>query len=396
MDALGRQGPGLLMRPARTVLVLGGGVGGATAARHLRRRLPKGDRVILVDRENHHLFQPSLLWQMTGARRREQFQRSLGRLDRRGIEILRGEVTAIDPATRRVRVGDRDLAADAIIVALGAEYDEAKIPGLAQSGHNAYSPQGAQEAHAALSTFAGGRVVILTAAPAYKCPAAPYEAAMLVRDYLERRGVDAEVHLVAAEPGPMGTAGPVVSAAVRTMVESTGIRYAPQHQVVAVDSGTRRIRFADETEIAYDLLIYVPPHRAPSAVRNSGLVDASGWIPVDPHTLATSYGSVYAIGDVTNIPLQSGKSLPKAGVFAHAQADVVAENLVAAWSGQEPTRRFDGVGACFIETGDGRAGYGAGDFYASPLPTMRLRAPSRLWHWGKVLFEKWWLRPSAW
>jgi sulfide:quinone oxidoreductase len=100
---------------------------------------------------------------------------------------------------------------------------------------------------------------------------------------------------------------------------------------------------------------------------------------------------VYAIGDVTSIPLPSGKSLPKAGVFAHAQAEVVAANIAGEWSGREPERVFDGKGGCFIETGRGRAGYGSGDFFAEPVPSMRLHRPARWWHWGKVLFEQRWL-----
>jgi sulfide:quinone oxidoreductase len=99
---------------------------------------------------------------------------------------------------------------------------------------------------------------------------------------------------------------------------------------------------------------------------------------------------VFAIGDIAAIPIPSGKALPKSGVFAHRQAEVVAENLAAEWAGRTPGRTFDGSGACFIETGSGRAGYGAGDFYADPAPKMTLHAPSRLWHLGKVAFEKWW------
>ena len=117
----------------------------------------------------------------------------------------------------------------------------------------------------------------------------------------------------------------------------------------------------------------------------------SGWVSVDRGTLATSFPGVYAIGDVTSIPLASGKPLPKAGVFAHAQAEVVAAEIAALWKGGTPISPFDGKGGCFIETGSGRAGFGSGDFYADPVPTMQLHPPSRRWHWGKVLFEKRWL-----
>jgi sulfide:quinone oxidoreductase len=104
--------------------------------------------------------------------------------------------------------------------------------------------------------------------------------------------------------------------------------------------------------------------------------------------METRYPGVHAVGDVTMIPLTMGKPLPRAGVFAHRQAEVVARNIARAWDGKGTESRFDGHGACFIETGDGQAGFGSGDFYGEPSPTVRVREPSRLWHAGKVLLEK--------
>jgi sulfide:quinone oxidoreductase len=79
-------------------------------------------------------------------------------------------------------------------------------------------------------------------------------------------------------------------------------------------------------------------------------------------------------------------------VFANAEAEVVATNIASAWAGRGVRRTFDGEGQCFLETGDGRAGLGAGNFYAEPAPNVKLHPPSRWWHWGKVLFERRWLR----
>ena len=96
---------------------------------------------------------------------------------------------------------------------------------------------------------------------------------------------------------------------------------------------------------------------------------------------------MYAIGDNTQLPLGIGKPLPRAGVFAHAQALVVADNIAAAIQGRPATAVFDGHGGCFIETGFGKAGYGTGDFYAEPAPAVTLRSPSRRHHLAKVAFE---------
>jgi sulfide:quinone oxidoreductase len=195
----------------------------------------------------------------------------------------------------------------------------------------------------------------------------------------------------AAEPGPMMVAGLTVSAGVRAMVEAQGIGYHPEHQVKSINPGARRIDFANGASADFDLLLYVPPHRAPAAVADAGLTNESGWVPVDRHTLATKYPGVFAVGDITVIPLKMGRPLPKAGVFAHGQAEVVAHNIACQWTGKGDPRRFEGEGMCFIEAGSGRAGMGRGNFYAEPLPDVRLHQPSLLWHGAKVLYEKYWL-----
>jgi sulfide:quinone oxidoreductase len=395
---------------AKTVVVLGGGVGGVVAATVLRRGLPEPHRVVLVDRERRHLFAPSLLWLMTGGRTPRQISRPLDRLSKKGIEVVCGDIEHIDPEAGRVRVAEcpmgedplssrlggtsRDLAADYVVVSLGAELAPEAIPGLAEAGHNFYTLAGAESLRVALRDFGGGRIVVLTAAPAYKCPAAPYEAAMLIADHIRKRkpAEATRIDLYAAEPGPMGVAGPEVSAGVRSMVEAKGIAYHPEHQVVEVDASDRRISFANGTTATFDLLAYVPPHHAPRVVRDAGLVDENGWIPADRDTLHIAHQGVYAIGDVTGIPLKMGKPLPKAGVFAEREAKVVARNITSEITGRGEPAAFDGHGECFIETGAGKAGFGRGDFYAEPTPRVDLYPVGRRWHLSKVLFEKTWLR----
>jgi sulfide:quinone oxidoreductase len=378
---------------AKTVLILGGGVGGLVAANLLRKRLPREHRVVLIEREASFVFAPSLLWLMTGDRTAGAISRPLARLERRGIEVVRGEIERIAPERREVTVSGRAIAGDYLIVALGAELAPESVPGLAAAGHNFYTLGGAEALRDAFAAFGGGKLAVLTAAPAYKCPAAPYEAAMLLEAACRRRGIRGRtsVDLYAAEPGPMGVAGPEVSRAVRQMTESKGVGYHPEHQVKEVDAGSRKLHFANGVTAEYDLLAYVPPHRAPKAVRESGLTGESGWIPVDRHTLATKHPGVFALGDVTGIPLKLGRPLPKAGVFAHYQAEVVAANIAHAITGRGAPARFDGAGECFVETGGGRAALGRGNFYAEPVPQIAMHRPARWWHLAKVLFEKRWL-----
>ncbi len=377
----------------KTILILGGGVGGLVTASMLRRHLGREHRVVLVDREDKHVFWPSLLWVQVGLRDPGKVVRELAGLQRKGIEVVKGEVQAIDPERKAVRIDDAELVADYVVISLGARLAPEKVPGLADGGHNLYSLEGAAAIRESLRKVRDGRIVVLTAGMPYKCPAAPYEAAMLLAYDLQKRKLRdrVEVALYAWEAAPMGVTGPDVSAGVRQLLAERDIPYYPQHQIAQVDAAGGRLHFADGAEAGYDLLVYIPPHVAPAVVQQAGLTGDSGWVEVDRHSMETGFPGVYAIGDVTHIPLAMGLPLPKAGVFAHREGEAVAQTIAGEITGQGDPGSFDGQGECFIEVGGGKAGFGRGNFYAEPTPQVNLRMPSRYWHAGKVLFEKDWL-----
>ena len=372
----------------QTVLVLGGGIGGVVTANRLRRRLDRRHRVVLVDREEDFSFAASYLWVMTGQRTPAQVTRPLRRLERRGIEVRIGTVEGIDPVGRTVVVDGQTLTGDHLVVALGARQVPQTLPGLVEHGTTFATLAGAQRLRQQLSQITSGQVLVATAAPIYRCPAAPYEAAFLIDSVLRRRGVRdrVEVAVHAAEPAPMGVAGPQVSAGVSQMLSARGIEYRPAHQVTGIERTAAT--FADGQDVPFDVLAYMPPIAPPTVIGQSALAGPSGWIEADRHTMHTGHENVYAIGDNVQIPLGIGKPLPRAGVFAHAQGKAVADTLVANMLGRPAPHGFDGHGGCFIEIGDGRAGYGSGDFYADPAPQIELRSPGRAFHLGKVLFEQ--------
>lgn len=376
----------------KTVVVLGAGTGGLVAARRLRRKLGREDRVVLVERDPVYRFAPSFLWVMTGAREPERVTADLRPLRRRGIELVEDEARTLDLDARRVETSNGQVAYDRLVIALGAELAPEALPGFAEAAHSVYTLKGALAAGRALREFEGGRVVVLVSRLPYKCPAAPYETALLAEALLRRRGVRASVDVYTPEPFPMPTAGPVVGEALRGLLERRAIGFHPEQSVERVDREAGELVLGGGERAAFDLLLGVPPHRAPALVRESGLAAESGFLPVDRATLATDAEGVFAIGDVTAIPIAGGKFLPKAGVFAHGQAEVVAGRIAAELAGQPPSSTFEGKGSCFVEMGDGVAAYATGDFYAEGGPEVRLRRPGRHWHLAKVAFEKYWLR----
>ncbi|MBI4218912.1 MAG: NAD(P)/FAD-dependent oxidoreductase [Chloroflexi bacterium] len=370
-----------------TIVILGGGWGGMTLATVLRGLVSQQHRIVVVERKQDFYLCLSLLWVMTGQRKYPaEVSRPMSKLSRAGIEWVHGNVRRIDPDKRIVEVDSTVLQADFLVAALGARLAPDSIPGFADSAFELYAPAGAVSLNRRLSEFDGGRITVLVSRAPFRCPAAPYEAALMVESMLRKKGVRAKTELAIYTPErqPMPVAGPAAGQAITNLLAERSIEYHPQHSVTWVDGPSKMVRF-DALEVAWDVLIGIPPHVAPRVVKEAGLTDSTGYIPVhpqtleilaDPETLTTRYPGVYAIGDATAVRLLNQMLLPKTGLFAEAEARVVATNIAAQINGKEPLARFDGRGPCYIEVGDGLAAKGTGNFFAYPAPTMALEPPS--------------------
>lgn len=373
------------------VVVLGGGIGGQVAATRLKQKLGAEAQVTVIEQSPTFTFSPSLLWLMVGRRGPAAITRDYSRLQKRGIDFRQASVTAIDTAKGEVSTDAGPVGYDYLVVALGASLDPGRIPGLAEHAYHPYDLASAERLRDALAGFNGGRVAVAIASLPYKCPAAPYETAMLIDGYLRRRGLRAasQIELYTPEPLPLPVAGPYAGHKVAAELAARDIGFHPRVQIEAVEPGA--LKFAEET-VKTDLAVVIPPHRPPAAVATSGIAAPSGWIPVDRATLRARDSNVYAIGDNTVIPLENGMALPKAGVFAHGEAEVVAENIARRVCGDLREKAFDGHGTCFLETGGGKSGLATGNFFASPVPRVAMYQPGRIWHGGKLAFEQYWLR----
>ena len=377
----------------KTILILGGGVGGIVTANALRESLASEHRIVVVDKRAEYIFTPSLLWVMTGWRQPDQITKDLRHMLQFGIEVVQAEVQEIDPERAIVRANGDDLAYDYLVVTLGADLAPEVMPGYVETAYNFFDLEGTTKLWSALQRFEGGRVAVLVSAMPFKCPAAPYEAAMLIEDVLRRRGIRdrCQVRVFTPEPQPMLVAGPDMGVSVVGMLATKNIGFHPNLSLDHIDAVRQTLVFKNGRQDSFDILAAVPPHRPPTVVKESSLANEAGWVTVDKHTLQTHFENVYAIGDVTAIILNNGLPLPKAGTFAHAEAEAVAARIIAEIGGSVPQAEFDGVGYCWIEAGSGSAGFSSGQFYAEPNPVVGQPRSGRLWHWGKVMFESYWM-----
>jgi sulfide:quinone oxidoreductase len=261
---------------------------------------------------------------------------------------------------------------------------------LREHGHDVYDREANAENAAAVERFRGGRVVIGVFGAPYPCPPAPYELALMLTERFDERGFDFGMFVFTSLPKSLPILGDAGCAAFDGRLAGAGISLRTSTVVQEVRSGEVII---EGGRIPFDLLLAVPPHRTPRVVRDAGLTGPSGWIPVDARTLRTRHDHVYAVGDVTAIPLSNGMALPKAGVFAQAEGEVVAARIADELSGREPTAEFAGEGLCFLEAGRGRASAVQGRFLADP-PEIELTEPSEAGFAAKRAFES--ERLAAW
>jgi sulfide:quinone oxidoreductase len=236
--------------------------------------------------------------------------------------------------------------ADVLVVALGADLDPAATPGLLEGGREFYTVEGAFATGEVIDSFDGGRVLIGVLSTPYKCPPAPSETALLMHEHLTTRGLRdrSEIALVVDLPRPIPPSPAASQVLVRTFAER-GIEWHPRREVCELDPARNVAMLRDGGEMAYDLFLGVPVHRAPAVVAESGLT-VDGWIPVNSLTLETSFPGVFAIGDVAAV------GTPRAGVFAEGHAAVAAEHISALVRGTTTSAQYGGRGICYIEFGN--------------------------------------------
>ena len=353
------------------VVILGAGFAGLELATRLSESLAGEVRTTLIERNDSFTFGFSKLDVLLGRKPKADVLLPYAEISKVGVEFRRERVIAIDPEARHVMTDAGSYDADILVVALGAAYDFAATPGFEEGGVEYYTVAGAERMRDVLAEVDSGQILLGILGHPFKCPPAPFEGALLLHDHFVERGLRDAVEIRVA--GPMAAPVPITKEVSRSFLDALaerGIEYIPNQHIVELDTRENEARVADGESLPYDLFVGIPVHRAPQVVLDSGLADGD-WVPVERTNLATRFPDVYAVGDITALPVA------KAGVFAEAAARVVADDIAARLHGEELERPYEGAGMCYLEFGGGAVAKVEANFFGGPQPTARLVGPSQ-------------------
>ena len=377
-------------------MILGGGTGGTITANRLRRILPESIDITVVDSNNHHIYQPGLLFVPFGLAEPDHLIRPRDRQLHHGIEYMDAVVESVDIAGSRVHFsGGRTAEYDVLVIATGAVLMPEETEGLDVSGARPnmftfYSLDGARALRDALATFTAGRIVVNVVDMPIKCPVAPLEFCFLADWFFRERGIRDAVALTYVTPLDGAFTKPVASQRLGELLAAKGIEVVTEFNTGTVDGDAGRLVSYDDREVPFDLAVVVPLHGGAAYVGHSdGLGDELHFIPTDMQTLQSTVApNVFVIGDAAGLPVS------KAGSVTHFEGEVVTENIRRFLAGERLDASYDGHANCFIETGFGKAVLIDFNYDTEPLPGhypgpvgLPLLRESHLNHLGKLMFE---------
>jgi len=365
-------------------------MGGMATCSLLAERAPSAS-ITIVEQKKNFEFSPSFPLLAMGRREPGKIRRALSIPKKRRIQLINDRVRSIETSAKMVKTESEQLHYDHLVISMGVDYSPGDVPGMETYAHQFYDFDSAMKLRDALEGLENGRLVIGISRLPIKCPVAPYGLALLLQDHFARAKKKVTIEFFTPEAHPAPAAGPVIGKQVERLLAAKGIAFRPNVKLSKVEK--ERVVFEGKTELPYDLLVVVPPHKCPSAVVEAGLTDSSGWVPVSPQILATRFEGVYAIGDVTAIetPHAHVPFLPKSGSFALGQAEVVSNNIAMSITGKGERKIWDGTGSCFLEVSRGESAMLRGEFLSNP-PRLEFHPPRRKWQVEKTKLEDYWMK----
>jgi len=384
----------------KTLLILGAGTGGTMVANKMSEHLdPQEWRIVIVDRDETHYYQPGFLFIPFGIYSPRDVVKPKRNFLPPTVEVIFSDIEVIEPEKSRVvlRKDNQVINYDYLVIATGSHIHPEETDGLMDGGgwyqniYPFYTLEGSTKLANFLKYWKGGRMVLNVAEMPIKCPVAPLEFLFLSDWFFQQRGIRDKVEIVYATPLPGAFTKPRASSILGDMLERKGIHLEADFNIMEVDNSKQVIRSYDEREIEYDLLVTIPTNMGSDVIARSNMGDELNFVPTDKHTLRTrDWENIFIIGDAGNVPAS------KAGSVAHFMLEVVIENLLRSIEGLEPLPKFDGHANCFIESGFDKGVLIDFNYDVEPLPgkyplpgfgPFSLLQESHANHWGKMMFR---------
>ncbi|MBI9051773.1 MAG: NAD(P)/FAD-dependent oxidoreductase [Anaerolineaceae bacterium] len=383
----------------KTLLILGGGTAGTIMAQKMSKHLDlKTWKIIVVDKEETHYYQPGFLFIPFGTYKAKDVIKPKKRFIPSNVEIIYSDIEIIEPDNNTVMLvnNQQEIKYDYLIVATGTRLAPEETPGLMEEGWHKnifdfYTIEGAVALHEFLSKWEGGKMVVSLAEMPIKCPVAPLEFVFLADWYFKQRGMRDKVEIIYATPLPGAFTKARSAAVLGGMMEEKNILIETDFNISEVNNSAQTITSYDGRELAYDVLVSIPVNMGADVIERSGMGDELNYVPTDKFTLQSNkWENVFVIGDASNIPTS------KAGSVVHFMAEAVTENMLSHMKGQPMQAKFDGHANCYIESGHNKAILIDFNYDVEPLPgtypmpvlgPFSLLKESYINHLGKLVFR---------
>jgi len=320
-------------KTGRRVVVIGGGWGGATAAKYVRLADPSIE-VVLLEPNKEFVSCPFSNLVLSGVKSIESMTFSYDGLRRHGVKVLHQAATAIEPDKKRVRVGDDSIEYDRLIVSPGIDFEWEKVEGLPAARDTVLhawkaGPQTVALARQLQSMADGGVFVLSIPTVAFRCPPGPYERACQVAWYLKTKKPRAKLIVLDANKDVVSKTG-LFKAAWRAY---PNLEYRPASGVEKIDVSTREVTTEIGDKVKYDVINLIPPQRAGAIAVQADLVGADKrWCEVNHVTYeSVKHKNIHVVGDAT-----IGLPVPKSGTIANAMGKICASAVVHLLNGKEP------------------------------------------------------------